>query len=429
MRALLVNPWVCDFKAFDFWNKPLGLLVVSSILKRCGFDVDLIDCMDRSSPYYKTNTRTDAYGRGKYTWEEIAKPVIFKHIPRRYKRYGMPLAVFDNIAKNIKPPDVIFVSSAMTYWYPGVFQAIRILRDAFPGTRIVLGGIYATLCEAHAAKFSGADRVIPGPAEITLPLYLRSEGYITDPARARTTWVMPDFDLYRALNYGVVMPSKGCPFTCSYCATYFLSPGYQTAPLQEICDQLAGFAPRTGNVAFFDDALLFNKDFTMILRNIIDRGIELNLHSSNGLHCRYVDDTIARLMYQAGFKTIYLSLESIDPQTQKNTGGKVYTDEFERAVAIFKKAGFSRKSIHAYLLYGLPGQDHEEIIESIRYCRKIGVRPHMCEFTPIPHTEEYEKTGFGENTDPLYHNNFFYTWYWPHAKSEIYRLLKKEISG
>jgi len=406
----------------------MGLLAVSSILKRYGFKVDLIDCMDRRSPFYSTNTRTDAYGRGKYIWEEIEKPDIFKHIPRRYKRYGMPLDVFNKIVREIKQPDVIFVSSAMTYWYPGVFQAIRILRDTFPKTKVILGGIYATLCEAHAVKCSGADRVIPGPAENSLPAYLRSEGYITGQAQEGSTWVMPDFDLYRGLNYGVVLPSHGCPLTCSYCATYFLSPGYQTAPWQAICDQLAGFATRTDNVAFFDDALLFNKDFAVILINIIDRRIELNLHSSNGLHCRYVDDRIAHLMYQAGFKTIYLSLESINPKTQKNTGGKVYTDEFERAVTVFRNAGFSKRPMHVYLLYGLPGQDHKEIVESIHYCRKLGVRPHLCEFTPIPHTDEYEKTGFGENADPLYHNNFFYTWYWPEAKPEIYRLLKRELS-
>jgi hypothetical protein len=42
MRALLVNPWVYDFKAFDFWNKPVGLLIVANILKKIGFEPKLI---------------------------------------------------------------------------------------------------------------------------------------------------------------------------------------------------------------------------------------------------------------------------------------------------------------------------------------------------------------------------------------------------
>ena len=54
MRALLVNPWVYDFKAFDFWNKPVGLLIVADILKKFGFEIDFIDCMDRKSSYFMT---------------------------------------------------------------------------------------------------------------------------------------------------------------------------------------------------------------------------------------------------------------------------------------------------------------------------------------------------------------------------------------
>jgi hypothetical protein len=26
MNALLINPWICDFSAYDLWSKPLGLL-------------------------------------------------------------------------------------------------------------------------------------------------------------------------------------------------------------------------------------------------------------------------------------------------------------------------------------------------------------------------------------------------------------------
>lgn len=35
---LLVNPWIYDFTAHDFWLKPLGLLYIASILR------ENIDC-------------------------------------------------------------------------------------------------------------------------------------------------------------------------------------------------------------------------------------------------------------------------------------------------------------------------------------------------------------------------------------------------
>lgn len=423
MRALLVNPWIYDFKAFDFWNKPLGLMTVSSILKKHRFEIDFIDCMDRCSPYFKTPTRTDEYGRGKYLQEEIKKPELFKKIPRRYKRYGMPRAVFLDVLKKLKPPDLILVTSSMTYWYPGVFEAIGLLKGRFPKTKIVLGGIYATLCEDHARRFSGADHVLPGPAEKGLLTFLKKEGYPGGECDGRSE-IEPDFDLYQELNYGVVLPSKGCPFACSYCATYFLSPGYQTTPWRTIDEELRYFSQRTKNIAFFDDALLCNQQFPILLKSVAENKYGLKLHSSNGLHCRFIDAEIAGLMLQAGFKTIYLSLETTDPGMQRATGGKVFTDEFIRAVQVLVRAGIDRAAIHAYLLFGMPGQESEMIYEAIKFCRKQGVNPHVCEFSPIPRTAEFEKTGLGYDADPLYHNNYFYTWHMAQPDPAVYRKIK-----
>ncbi|MDQ1277925.1 MAG: hypothetical protein QG555_967, partial [Thermodesulfobacteriota bacterium] len=43
---LLINPWINDFSAYDFWMKPLGLLYMASCLRKNGLDVQLIDCLE-----------------------------------------------------------------------------------------------------------------------------------------------------------------------------------------------------------------------------------------------------------------------------------------------------------------------------------------------------------------------------------------------
>ncbi|MBA7522934.1 hypothetical protein ES705_15054 [subsurface metagenome] len=203
MRALLVNPWVYDFKAFDFWNKPIGLLIIANILKNLGVEIDFIDCMDRTSPYFKTNTTTDIWGRGKYIHEVVEKPEIFKKIPRYYKRYGMPRKLFLKIINEIDQPDIIFITSTMTYWYPGVFEATKILKEKFPQTKIILGGIYATLCEKHAKEYSGADIIFTGPSEKHLIKLISDLGYIQN-TKLELDYVIPDFSLYKKLHYGVI---------------------------------------------------------------------------------------------------------------------------------------------------------------------------------------------------------------------------------
>ncbi|MGB9720158.1 MAG: B12-binding domain-containing radical SAM protein [bacterium] len=426
MRALLVNPWIYDFKAFDFWNKPMGLLIVADILKKSGFDIDFIDCMDRSNPFFKTETKTDIHGRGKYYYEIVIKPHLYTNIPRRYKRYGMPEQIFIDQIKRLKRPDIIFVTSSMTYWYFGVAHAVKILKEKFPDAVIVLGGLYATLCKEHAEKNSGADFVIPGRAETELIKFLQDKGYARKSVE--TEGIIPDFSHYDSLNYGVIITSRGCPFRCTYCATKILWPEFSCYDVKLILQQIAYFSQKTRNIAFFDDALLCNPGFPVILEKIIAENININLHSSNGLHCRFIDKEIARLMFRANFKTMYLSLETTNPQVQRYTGNKVNTDEFLKSIKILKEAGFSPQQIHVYLLYGIPGQSYEEIIDGIKLCHGLGVHPHLCEFSPIPHTEEFHRSGFSIETDPLYHNNHFYTWYYPEPKPDIYQKVKKLLS-
>jgi len=363
------------------------------------------------------------WGRGKYLYEEVEKPMIYKTVPRRYKRYGLPREIFIQALQHLRAPDFIFITSSMTYWYPGVFETIRLVRKRFPKTKIVLGGIYATLCNEHAREKSGADFVFTGAIEKQIPELIATMG-ISENRAASIHDIAPDYSLYHRMHYGVVITSRGCPFNCTYCATRILCGEFSTIPLDTIIRQIELIKEKTINIAFFDDALLYNKSFPDLLRVLIGKRYVLNLHASNGLHCRYITPDIARLMFEAKFKTIYLSLETTNPIVQTRTGGKVDTEEFMTSVRALLRAGFMPSQIHTYILYGMPDQGDEEVIDSIRLCHDLGVNPHLCEFSPIPDTVEYEKTGFDENTDPLFHNNLFYTWYYTQSHTALYKKIK-----
>ena len=77
------------------------------------------------------------------TW--IDKPGPLKAIPRHYSQYGIPEEALLEKLSSIDKPDVVGVTSGMTYWYPGVFKVIEIARRFFKDVPIVLGGIYATI--------------------------------------------------------------------------------------------------------------------------------------------------------------------------------------------------------------------------------------------------------------------------------------------
>ncbi|MBS4016111.1 MAG: radical SAM protein [Candidatus Latescibacteria bacterium] len=404
-RALLINPWIYDFKAFDFWTKPLGLLYLASILRNQAWQTDYLDCLDRYHPVLLEQVeklpKVDQYGRGKFYAEVIPKPQIYHNYPRRYKRYGIPEFVFKQIVDALPKPDWIFVTSIMTYWYPGVFDTIKILKQYFPKTPVILGGIYATLCPEHARQFSKADYVIEGMAEQKLSTLIPE----LKPFEF-TALPYPAFDLYHKLDYACILTSRGCCFNCIYCAVPNLTPGFAYRTVDSVINEIKHYQDMgIKNIAFYDDALLANPNFSSILDQLIEQKIKINFHSPNGLHPRFFTQELSDKMFRAGFKTIYLSLETASPCLHEQIDNKVSTQEFLQTVKFLKRSGFNSNQIHAYLLIGLAQIVPDEIRKSIDFVHDQGIISHLAEYSPIPNTRGFEELKFDKNTDPLLHNN------------------------
>ncbi|MDZ7371779.1 MAG: cobalamin B12-binding domain-containing protein, partial [candidate division KSB1 bacterium] len=165
--ALLFNPWIYDFAAYDFWIKPIGLLTLGALLRANGWTVQLIDCLDRYHPLTVGKSKDKSDGTGKFIRQEIEKPAVLKDVPRRFCRYGMPPGLVRSLLEKIEAPDLILVTSVMTYWYPAVRDAVRLMREYFPQAHLMLGGIYATLCPQHAAAMQ-PDELVTGEGELAV---------------------------------------------------------------------------------------------------------------------------------------------------------------------------------------------------------------------------------------------------------------------
>jgi len=111
--VLLVNPWVHDFSAYDFWMKPLGLLYLGSILRSSGYEVRLLDCLDFASmpEKYKVELKPPKrrdFGRGHFYREVIPKPEALRDVTRHYRRYGIPPEATTRILAALPRPDLIW---------------------------------------------------------------------------------------------------------------------------------------------------------------------------------------------------------------------------------------------------------------------------------------------------------------------------------
>ena len=436
-HILLINPWITDFAAYNFWIKPFGLLRIASLLRMNGFRITLIDCTDYPA-------KTKRYGDGTFLKSKIEKPLPLKSIPRNFSQYGIPEEILlKRFSMLEEKPDLIGIASGMTYWYPGVFKAIEIAKKVFSNVPVILGGIYATLCSEHARKHSGADVVLNGRGESeVLKLISELTGSEIGSFEFRNSQSAirkqnyPAFDLYAQLDYVCVATTRGCPLTCSYCASPFLAKGFFRRDPFEVADEIEYWTGKYGvnNIAFYDDALLIepSRHIIPILKEIIKKDIHCNFHTPNGLHIKEMDEETASLLFRTGFKTIRLGFETANEAMQLETGGKVDNHAFKHAIKHLKRAGYSDEEIGVYIMVGLPGQRAGEVEESIAFVKQEGARPMLVEYSPIPHTPLFEKakrmSQFDIENEPLFHNNSILPCQWDGFTTADYRKLKEELN-
>ncbi len=445
-NILLVNPPVYDFAAYDLWAKPLGLLYLSSILKQKSMNITLFDYMDRHHDIYSKKTLlssefifpkngSNKYGCGHYIKKEIVKPDIIKNIERKYFRFGIPeqeaKKFFLNL-KNLQKPDIIIVGSIMTYWYLGVSECVKTLKNLFPDVPIFLGGVYATLCENHAKTLDGIDEVVAGPLVNFNSVFEKYNLDVKIDCDFKN-FPMPDYSHYKNNEYIALKTSIGCPFKCSYCAQYILNKnGYSVKNPLTIKDEIEKLVTNNiKNVVFYDDALLFNADnsIKILLKEFIKENKKFYFHTPNGLHARFIDEELAELMHQTSFVQPRFSLETSNAEEQKNSNNKVSNKEYERTIKFLKKAGYKDGEYITYLLMGMPGQSIENVKESIKYVHALGSKISLSEYSPIPHTKDWQLLNEKFKQDPLTQNNtFFISLNKNFKKLQELKLMAKELN-
>ncbi|NVM23115.1 MAG: B12-binding domain-containing radical SAM protein [Desulfobacterales bacterium] len=305
----------------------------------------------------------------------------------------------------------------MTYWYPGVFAVIKIVRELLPEVPMVLGGIYATLCREHAVKYAGADEVISGEGEDsvveTVDRISGFSGRLQFTADDLDTYPYPAFDLQHAIPYVPILTGRGCPFRCAYCASWFLNRQFRRRSPEHVVEEISYWHEKYAvkDFAFYDDALLIDSDSHImpILEGVVRRGLSVRFHTLNALHIRALSREVARMLFRSGFKTIRLGLETAFFEGRNTVDDKVGPDEFEQAVCNLKEAGFTEEALGAYLLCGLPDQDLAELEASIKMVKACGARPVLAQYSPIPHTALWEAAVKTSRYDlasaPIFHNN------------------------
>lgn len=376
--AVLINPPVYDTQYWARWSQPAGLLRIATMLKSKGYELTLIDCMETNANGMvpKRQRKEEASGKQQLVRRD--------NIDRRIYHYGMPLDELEMHLRQLKePPHEIWITSVMTYWWQSTRDVVDLARHIFPKATILVGGIYPTLAPEHARNNLPNANVI-------------FQGEISEASNLPT-----DLSLYaKPPTYAILTTSRGCPWDCVYCAARALNGGpklRQRSP-EDVLDEIRYKHDRfrIRRFGFYEDNALIAKDhhFERMLEAIIESGLKLELYAPEGLETRLLTRDVLTKMQQAGFEKVHLPLETVKSDNNRKWNRRHSSVQtFEAALANAIDAGFRPRTtdINAFVLFGLPDERIDEVVDSMLYAHALvgSIIPML--FTPVPGTHVFRQ--------------------------------------
>ncbi|MBN2135858.1 MAG: cobalamin-dependent protein [Acidobacteria bacterium] len=426
-NILLINPWMYDFTAYDLWLRPMGLLILSGFLKSHGYNIVLLDCLDRSHPIlkrYEGNLpKRKENGSGKYLAEDIDIPKSIESIPRKYKRYGIPFNLTEAYLQELHKPDLIMVSSLMSYWWESTRDMIKLVKEIYPEVPVFAGGIYPSIYPEHCIRECNPDYIqVSNNLEellIKVDKVLGISRDYRDIDFSIEKNYYPDYSFVGDRSSLPMMTSVGCPFDCPFCVTPLRWGKFRPLDLDRIVNDVTLYNREYGvrNFAFYDDALFFRKEshFYPFAEKLLKKKVQASFFTPNSLFARAVDGKMAETMKEMNFVNPRLSYESVDLELQKKMK-KVDNSDLSNAIKNLEDAGFRRSDMEIYLLFGLPNQDKECVIEGMKYINDLGAKIHLTYYSPLKGTvfgDSIIEKYFPEDHDPALTNKFgFLTWHY-----------------
>lgn len=203
--------------------------------------------------------------------------------------------------------------------------------------------------------------------------------------------------------------SRGCPFTCVFCANPFLHGNTVRAmSVARVVDEVRVMKAQHGLTVLLieDDHFFFDKKRAkQILREL--SSLDIRIEFPNGIAVYAVDDEVAELLSKAGASTVALAVESGSDYVLKNLIGKpLKTCNIKDKVELLRKHGVQS---HAFVVIGLPGEMPEHRQETLDMLLNVGFDwTHVFCAVPVFGSRLYDicvEKGYLKQTSFLEHVN------------------------
>lgn len=300
------------------------------------------------------------------------------------------------LKKNLKEfrPDVFGVSM-MTHSRVSAFRMIEYAHEHYPDTKIVVGGMHATVMWEQIVEKYPYITLVRGEGEVTLYnlieawdknesinnipgiAYHDGEKVVTTGSAPLISNIddlpFPKHELYvhQGKKMANILTSRGCPYKCNFCVLDWMSRRkVRFRSGENIADEvemLLNKFPSINTIWIHDDAFMINKSRTIEFCDaIIARGIKTQFVAS--ARFRPISEEVVYKMEAAGFVHVLFGLESGADDVIAGMRKGITKEHVRYGMELFGKTNMKAT---AFLIAGLPGETDETIQETIDFVQEI----------------------------------------------------------
>jgi len=199
-------------------------------------------------------------------------------------------------------------------------------------------------------------------------------------------FIMSDRMSNTSLRMTHIVPGRGCPFPCRYCASAQTKSQYRSG--ENIRAELIHLIERYGIEGF----AVVGNDFILNKNNVSDicsKIGDLGLRWATLTRVDRVDPDTLRMMRRAGCYELEFGVESGSQRVLDAMDKRATIEQVRTALREAHEAGIKNK---VFLVHGYPGEDRESTEETMRLLDEVGPwieRVSLFRFVPLPGTYVY----------------------------------------
>lgn len=401
---LLIDPPYQRFMNFYRYFYPVGLAYVAGTLKSKGHDVTIYDAE------HDPKLHTDKFQNVTFAYDGYLKALENKDDQ-----------VWDEIKKVITSfkPEVVGISSIAPCKIGSTLKVAEISKGYKDDLVVVVGGELSATSVNFVLSDPNIDIVVRGEGEITTAELLdrfqdnskyedlkgisfRRRGKIVhNPDRPFITDLdsiefpaiesMMGLDTYRSVDLGIIMTSRGCPYSCSFCGfKEFWGRRIRWRSTENVIEEIIRLKEKFGvrYFGFWDAVFTLNRKRTIQLcRKLRETDPEIRWECMTRIDL--IDNELIQEMKKAGCQKMRIGVESGSDRILKHLRKGLTTSVIRKQAGLLKA---NKMTWSAYFMFGTPEEKEDDIIETINLIKEI--KPSFVTigtFYPIPDTEIFNE--------------------------------------